>query len=274
MGKIRVKTLGDDALEQEQKQKRQQEREEKKALAKSKDKSRGKQQVADAPEGSVTVDQMMEAGPSEQSKKEGKKFRKKRAEKKLSPRHRGNLEATKKGTSYPLVKAIEVLKQFKKAKFDETVELHINLKESGVYGNVSLPHGTGKQIRVKVADEELIEQVAKGKVDFDVLVARPEMMVKLAKVARILGPKGLMPNPKNGTISNTPDVLIEKLSKGQVSYKSEAKFPILHMAVGKTSFSEKQIEENVKALLKSVGAAKINDITLKSTMSPAIRVSL
>ena len=120
----------------------------------------------------------------------------------------------------------------------------------------------------------IIEEIEKGKIDFDVLVATPAMMPKLAKVAKILGPRGLMPNPKNGTISQNPESVVEKLAAGQVNYKTEAEAPIIHMSVGKVSFEEKQIQENISAVLTSIGEAKINNITLKSTMSPAVKVQV
>jgi large subunit ribosomal protein L1 len=99
-------------------------------------------------------------------------------------------------------------------------------------------------------------------------------MPQLAKVARILGPRGLMPNPKNGTVTTNPDEVIAKLSAGQMSYKTEAKDPIIHISVGKVSFEDNKIEENVKTLLTSVGAAKINQAVLKSTMSPGIKIAV
>ena len=97
-------------------------------------------------------------------------------------------------------------------------------------------------------------------------------MPKLAKVAKILGPRGLMPNPKNGTVTTNPDEVIAKLSAGQMSYKTEAKDPIIHVSVGKVSFEQVHIEENIKTIVTSIGASKINQAFLKSTMSPGIKV--
>ena len=177
-----------------------------------------------------------------------------------------------KDTIYPLSEGISILRKFKKGKFDETVELHLNVKEKGISGQIPLPHGTGKKLRIKVADEALIAEVEKGKIDFDILIAAPATMPLLAKVAKILGPRGLMPNPKNGTITDKPDALIEKLSHGQVSYKTASEAPIIHLSIGKISFEDKQLEENIKTTLKTIGSEKINSVTLKSTMSPAIRL--
>ena len=177
-------------------------------------------------------------------------------------------------TSYPLTSGIELLRKFKKSSFDETVELHINVVEKGVSGQVSLPHGTGKKLNIKIADDALIAEVEKGKIDFDILVATPDMMPKLAKVARVLGPKGLMPNPKAGTISQKPEEVVEKLSAGQVSYKTEAANPLIHMSVGKLSFEDKQLQENINKVISAIGPAKISKVTLKSTMSPAVVIQV
>ena len=107
------------------------------------------------------------------------------------------------------------------SKFDGSVELHINVSDKGIRGTVSLPHGTGKQVRVKIADDKLISDLsANGKIDFDILVASPEMMPKLAKIAKILGPRGLMPNPKTNTIGENPSQLVKILSSS-VSWKTQ-----------------------------------------------------
>ncbi|TSC53089.1 MAG: 50S ribosomal protein L1, partial [Microgenomates group bacterium LiPW_16] len=105
---------------------------------------------------------------------------------------------------YPIGKAIELVKKTALARFDGSVEAHINTTEKGIRGQVSLPYGTGRQIKVAIADEALIGEIEKGKTNFDILVSSPAMMPKLAKVAKILGPRGLMPNPKSGTISDDP----------------------------------------------------------------------
>ncbi len=148
----------------------------------------------------------------------------------------------------------------KRTKFDETVELHINTIETGVSGSLTLPHGTGKATRVTIADvtqdekavDDLIKNIEAGKIDFDVLVATPPTMPKLAKVARVLGPRGLMPNPKNGTVTAKPDDIANKFAGGQFNYKTEAKFPILHLAVGKLSFGDKKLEENITTAVKAI----------------------
>ena len=213
--------------------------------------------------------EISEEKPEKKTKKE--KFAKTKV-KGDSKRHKENMSVISKNQSYTLDQALEALKKFKKSNFDETVELHINTKEKGINGTVTLPHGTGKTLIVKVADDTIIAEVAKGKINFDILVASPSMMPTLARVAKILGPRGLMPNPKNGTIAENTAEAVKKLSGGQISYKTESEAPIIHARVGKISFEDAKLKDNVKTFLASVGQEKINSVILKSTMSPAIRL--
>lgn len=283
MGKIRLKVLGDEQAEKEQK-----EEQKKKAEAKSAERRQAKglnmgggqrinavgpteEEVMAASETPTQKKTAQEAGKVEAKDKKAKK---KAAARIRSQRHQENSKGVAKKTVYPISSGIEILRKFKTGKFDETVELHINVREKGVSGQVALPHGTGKQIRIKIADDALIAEVEKGKIDFDILVATPQMMPKLARVARVLGPRGLMPNPKAGTITDKPEALIEKLSKGQVSYKTESQAPIIHMSVGKLSFEDKKLADNIQTVLTSIGAAKISKVTLKSTMSPGVPIQI
>ncbi len=191
-----------------------------------------------------------------------------------SKRHTENKTYVSKTQPYKLDQALEALRKFKKAKFDETVELHVNVKEKATSGQVTLPHGTGKTLNIKVADEAIIAEVKKGKINFDILVATPSMMPQLAQVAKVLGPRGLMPNPKNGTIAENTAEAVKKLSAGQISYKTEPVSPIIHIAVGKVSFDDKQLKDNISTLLTSVGSANIKSVVLKSTMSPGIKLQV
>ena len=136
---------------------------------------------------------------------------------------------------------------------------------------VSLPHGTGKEVRVAIADEKIVAEIEAGKINFDILVAHPTMMAKLAKVARVLGPRGLMPNPKTGTVSPDPEKRAKELSSGQVNIKTEPGNPLIHMPIGKVSFEDKKIAENVKAVLKALGT-KVAKVTLSATMGPGVKV--
>ncbi len=181
---------------------------------------------------------------------------------------------------YALTEAIKLLKSFPEPKFDETVELHFNLTDKGIKTTLTLPHSMGKKIRVailannreKPTPDEIFKKIDSGKIDFDILITTPEMMPRLAKYAKVLGPRGLMPNPKAGTITEDPDKAAENFTAGQTTFKSDPEIPVLHAAIGKLSFTEKQLEENSAILIKSL-SGKIKSSFLKSTMSPAIKIS-
>ena len=183
---------------------------------------------------------------------------------------------------YKLPEALSLLPEVKLAQFDETVELHINTTEKGISGAVTLPHGTGKAVRVQIlnasvdpkAVDEAVKKIEAGQIDFDILIATPDAMPKLARVARVLGPKGLMPNPKNGTVTPKPEEAAKKFEGGQMNFKTEAKFPLLHLSVGKLSFGEQKLAENIKAAIAAVNSKKIKNVTLKSTMSPGLKLDL
>lgn len=296
MGKIRVKAFEEASPEEEAKLKAKREAKKAEKLAAKNDlrASQGKSinpiheiktTAEETSESSETTEEITVSTPSEtvsetpetteeapkKDKKKKEKFAKTTA-KSDSKRHKENLSMVSRTQSYALDQALVALKKFKTSKFDESVELHINTKEKGVSGQVVLPHGTGKTLVIKVADEAILAEVAKGKINFDVLVATPSMMPQLARVAKVLGPRGLMPNPKNGTITDKPEEAIKKLSGGQVTYKTESSSPIIHAIVGKISFDDAKLKENVTTFLTSVGSEKINSVVLKSTMSPAIRL--
>jgi large subunit ribosomal protein L1 len=189
------------------------------------------------------------------------------------------VDKTKK---YKLNDALVLLEQLKRAKFDETVELHLNTSEKGISGSFTLPHGTGKQTRVVIANqtedpkavEELVKTIESGKIEFDVLIATPDAMPKLARVARVLGPRGLMPNPKNGTVSPKPDEVAKQFAGGQINFKTESKFPLLHLSVGKVSFGDAKLTENIKVAVEAVKTKNIKTATLKATMSPGIKLEV
>lgn len=209
----------------------------------------------------------------------------KKAKKEKKARVRGKTYIAKsslvdKTKLYPLTDAVSLVKQTSFTKFDGTVELHINLNPATLgdkkdfRGSVVLPHGTGKQVRVVIADEKILADVEAGKINFDILVAHPSMMPKLAKVARILGPKGLMPNPKTGTVTPDPEKRAKELSTGSVNFKTEPDQPIIHLTVGKVSFEDKKLVDNIEAIFKAIGVSKISKATLSATMSPGVKIAL
>lgn len=204
---------------------------------------------------------------------------------------------------YSVDEALEILEKFPKPKFDESVEVHvklgINAKKSDqqVRGTVVLPHGTGKTLKVAaftsvgqkeakaagadiVGEQDLIDKISsKGAIEFDVAVATPEMMPKLAKIAKILGPKGLMPNPKTETVGPKIVEMVESLKKGKASFKSDSDGN-LHQVVGKRSFDKKQLKENIGEFLEKIEKSKpatskgklVKGVSISASMSPSIRI--
>lgn len=224
------------------------------------------------------------------------------------------LSKIEKGKSYSISEAIKIIKENKSAKFDESFEVHIKLAvdpekgEEQTRGSAVLPHGTGKTKRVAVitstrakeakkagADivggEEMIEKFSAkggsaiggkgGKFDFDVLVATPEMMPKLAPVAKILGPRGLMPSPKTETVTEKVKETVEVLKKGKINFKNDATSNI-HQIIGKVSFDDQKLNENFKSFIEAIKKAKpeavkgkfIISVSVCSTMSPGIRIAV
>lgn len=223
-------------------------------------------------------------------------------------KYRAAVEKVEEGKVYTIAEAVAFLQANKRAKFDESVEMHIRLginvkkSEENVRGTVVLPHGTGRSQKVAVVTstkvdeakkagaalvggEELIADMKAGKANpgshFDLVLATPEMMPKLAQVAKILGPKGMMPSPKNETVTQKIGETVEMLQKGKkASYKNDDTGN-LHQVVGKLSFGAKELEENIATFLDAVTKAKpdglkkpfLQTITLTSTMGPGLKVT-
>jgi len=281
MGKIRLKTIGDEGQEEQDKQKAKVKREEKK-LREAKSSSAGDSEKAeivtdDSKEEEKIINSTSTNTETEEKTEAPRKAKKEKFIKKSNTRganYTSNAMLVDKNKIYSLAEGIELLKNLKTAKFDETVELHINTTEAGISGNMTLPHGTGKEIKVAIANDEILAEVEKGKINFDVLIATPAQMPTLAKVARVLGPRGLMPNPKNGTISDKPEEAAKKFQGGQISFKTESKLPLIHLSVGKLSFKDSDLKENITTAISAVKKNRIKNITLKSTMSPGIKLSI
>lgn len=224
--------------------------------------------------------------------------------KKLSNRYLINLNKIK-NPIYKIEEALKLLKETSTAKFLETVELHVNLNINPKYpdqqlrATVILPHGTGKKIKIaalvsesefkdaKEAGAELVDNdlllndISKGLINFDILIATPEMMPKLAKLGRILGPKGLMPSPKSGTVTDDIKKTINEFKKGKLEYKAD-KTGIVHVSFGKSNFSELKLIENINSLYLSilnnrppgVKGKYFKSIFICSSMGPSIKVDL
>ena len=204
--------------------------------------------------------------------------------------------------TYSFADAIEALRPFTSKKFDETLEIAVRLSidvtkaDQNIRGMLSLPNGTGKKVRVAVftndkaeeakkagADviggEDLIEKVAAGQIDFDRVIATPDMMPKMSKVARVLGPKGLMPNPKLGTVTNDVAAAVANAKAGQIEYRAE-KNGIIHAGIGKMSFTTEKLVENANALIEQLKKVKpastkgqyILGIAVATTQGPGLHI--
>ena len=223
-----------------------------------------------------------------------------------SKRYKKALELVDKKKQYPLKSAVEVIAKFPKAKFNETVDLAFRLgvdpKQSDqmVRGTVPLPHGSGKTVRVLVfarsgptADaartagaeyvgfEDMIKKCQEGWSDFDVAIATPEAMAEVRKLGKVLGPRGLMPNPKTGTVTEDTAKAVKEVKAGRVEFKID-KAANIHVPIGKASFSATQIEENARAVIEAIVKARphsakgtyIHTCTLSATMSPPVSVDV
>jgi large subunit ribosomal protein L1 len=224
---------------------------------------------------------------------------------KAGKRLRKGYENIDRDAFYPLTDAVKMVKGAPKAKFDETIEIAINLDvdprhaDQMVRGVVSLPNGTGKTVRVAVfakgdkaeeakkagADivgaEDLAEKVTKGEIDFDRVIATPDMMGVVGRLGKVLGPRGLMPNPKLGTVTADVAKAVKEVKGGQVEFRAE-KTGIVHAGVGKASFSEAQIAENVRAFFDAIMKAKpagakgtfVKKVSISSTMGPGVKLEV
>ena len=224
---------------------------------------------------------------------------------KLSKRQNENLKKIKNAVHSSLEEAINLLQETATAKFIESVELHANLNIDPKYADqqlrttVTLPHGVGKSMRIAVltneanfneakeggadivGSQELIDDISQGNIDFDLLVATPDMMPKLAKLGRVLGPKGLMPSPKSGTVSTSLTETLSDFKKGKFEYKAD-KTGVVHVSFGKANFSKNQLVENLTSLYQSIEQNRPTGVKGKyfkslficTSMGPSIQLDL
>ena len=222
---------------------------------------------------------------------------------KISKRVKNNLSAIDKKKEYKISEAVELVKKLANAKFDESVDVAVRLgvdprhADQMVRGTVVLPHGTGKNVRVLVltrgpkeqeakeagADyvgfDEYIKKIQEGWLDFDVVVATPDVMPEVGKLGKILGARGLMPNPKSGTVTNDVGKVVKELKAGKIQFRVD-KAGIIHASIGKASFDAQKLIENFKALMSTIlrlkpASAKgqyVKSVYLSSTMGPGIKI--
>lgn len=221
-----------------------------------------------------------------------------------SKRYKESLKQVEQEKFYQLKEAVAVLKKLPKPKFDSSVDLHFNLSvdtkksEQMIRGTVVLPHGTGKKVRVAVfckgeyerqareakADyvggTELMDKVAAGFLDFDCAIATPEMMKDLSKLGKVLGPRGLMPSPKTGTVTNDISKAIEDVRKGKVEFRVDKQGGI-HLSVGKISFNEDQISDNASKVIEAINESRpstvkgkfVKSLSITTSMNPGLRIA-
>ncbi len=222
-----------------------------------------------------------------------------------SKRYIESNKTVEKSKEYELKEAVSVLKNFNKTKFDETVDIVMKLgvdpkhSDQIVRGSFSLPKGIGKEVRVVVfasgdkielaqkagaveaGGDDLLKKVEGGWLDFDVAISTPDMMGKVGKLGRVLGPQGKMPSPKSGTVTNDVETAVKEFKEGKIEYRTDAGGNV-HIPVGKTSFPEEDLAENIRSFIKHIVSNKppaakgtfVQKISISSTMSPGVRVAL
>ncbi|OGM13927.1 hypothetical protein A2V80_00205 [Candidatus Woesebacteria bacterium RBG_16_39_8b] len=175
---------------------------------------------------------------------------------------------------YKLSDAVNLVKETSYTSFDGSVELHLTVKKEGLSVNVELPFPGGKKKVVEVASDKTIDKLKLGKIDFDVLLATPDMMPKLIPFAKLLGPKGLMPNPKTGTVIKDKSEAADKKSAKSVLIRTEKGFPIIHTTVGKVSQKDVELSKNIVAIIDALGKNMIIKGVISGTMGPSIKLEV
>jgi len=175
---------------------------------------------------------------------------------------------------YPLTEAIKLVKDTSFSKFEGKIEAHVTIYDVGNVGEISFPHLETASKKIVILNDTILAEIKKGQVNFDVVIATPATMPKLLPFARVLGPKGLMPNPKNGTLTDDPEAAVKRLSVAKTVIKTEKKAPIVHIVVGKVSQPAEELTANVNELIKVVKANKVKKLALCATMGPCVKVEI
>ena len=175
---------------------------------------------------------------------------------------------------YPLSEAIKLVQETSLSKFVGKVEAHVTVFDIGNVGEITFPHLETASKKIVVLNDTILAEIKEGKVNFDIIIATPATMPKLLPFARVLGPKGLMPNPKNGTLTDDPETAVKRLSVAKTIVKTEKKAPVVHIVVGKTSQPVEELAANVNELIKVIKTNKIKKLALCATIGPCVKVEI
>lgn len=222
---------------------------------------------------------------AKEAKSKVKKSKPKKGHKVRSKAYQAKAELVDKGKKYELNEAIDLARETSFSKKPGSLEVHIMTNSKGMRGLVNMPHLTGKNLRILafgpgaaeagadiVGDDAKLDDLMKGRIDFDIVVTHPSWMPKLARAARVLGPKGMMPNPKNGTVSENLEKAINDLKGGKFEYKTEANLPVMHLRIGDLTQPNEELAANIKTLAISIGKTKLKALTLAASMGPGVKV--
>lgn len=175
---------------------------------------------------------------------------------------------------YPLTEAVKLVQKTSLSKFDGKVEAHVTVMDIGNVGEIVFPHLETASKKIVVLNDTILAEIKDGKINFDILIATPATMPKLLPFAKLLGPKGLMPNPKLGTLTDKPEESVKKLSVAKLMVKTEKKTPVVHIVVGKVSQKTEEIAANIDELIKVIKSNKIKKLALCATMGPCVKVEV
>ncbi len=211
--------------------------------------------------------------------KQGKKYR--------SKKYVEAQEKVERNRLYDLEQAVNLAKEVSFSKFGGSLELHMGTQVKNIRGLINLPFMSGKSLRIIafgkgaadsgaeiIGDETALAEIEKGKANFDVVITTPDWMPRLARAAKVLGPRGLMPNPKNGTITDDLKKAVAEIQGGKTEYKTEKDRTVMHLAIGKANQETEEIAQNIKLLISTIGKTKIKKATIAPTMGPGVKIDI
>lgn len=232
-------------------------------------------------------DDKKEAPVKDKKVKSSKRAQKKGKAKYRSAKYKEAAEKVEKSKRYPVTEAVDLAKQTSYSKFDGSLEIHLSTNAKNIRGLVSLPFASGKKLKILafgkgaqesgadiVGDDAKLNEIIRGITGFDVIVTTAEWMPKLARAAKILGPRGLMPSPKNGTITSDLKKAVAEIQSGKVEYKTEKNGQVIHLSIGKVSQETDQVVQNTKILFNAIGKTRIKKAVISPSMGMGVKVDL